>query len=309
MNEHLHEAINFTTLVRVLRQSETTVEPLFEQLALQVDVNKPLIEHLDQYTKAISIPRDMLLSQYRTVIDAFKTLSTSDVILKRGDSPYPEQAFSDPYAPRFLYGRGNIDLLKLPVVAVIGTHNPSREGRRNAHQAAQLLTKAGYIISSSLALGIDGIAHLTCLAMKKPTIAVIGTSLVSSYPAEHAELQRQIGEDGLVLSRFSPASETQKWFFPLRNRLMSSLSIASVVVEDRDGGKAVRQAEYALDQGRLVIIFKHTFENRALSWPRRLSIRPGTLVVKDPSQIVSAIERSRSGHAPQYVDPSQLTLF
>ncbi len=310
--EHIQEAINFETVVVCTRRSETTIEPLFEELAERVDVSRPLSEQPSPYAKALHVPLESLLEVHQAVSHAFAKLSSNDTVLKRGCPGYPERAVDDPYAPRFLYARGEVGLLDSSTVAVIGTRNPSGEAKRNAHQATLALLEAGYSVCSGLALGTDGVAHLACLAAGKPTIAVIGTSLLESYPAQHAALQAKIAETGLVITRFSPAATTQKWFFLLRNRLMSSLSVASLVVEDRDGGGAVHQAEYALEQGRLVVLYHHSVENRAILWPRRLSIRPGVIIVKKSSDIPIVVNKTlaQGVHREEPdTDYGQLSLF
>lgn len=282
---NIREAINFETLIACSGHSESTVEPLFESLSERIPLADPLSLHPNAYAEVIGRAAAEVMDTYLRVKARFLRLDDSDVVLKRSDDLYPVQAAGIPGSPRFLYLRGNIGLLDRRCVCVVGTRNPSDEGKRYARESARSLGDKGTVVISGLALGIDGVAHLTALASGFPTIAVIGTPLIESYPAEHRRLQQIIGERGLLVSRFAPSAQTQKWFFLLRNRLMSSLSEASVVVEDRDGGGAVKQAQYALKQGRRVVLFRHVWENRSLLWPRRLALKPGVLVVNRPEHI------------------------
>ena len=284
-SRNFQEALNYEALIYASGKGEATIEPLFDQLGQSLDLSIPLPAHPHTYADAIGMPPSILLEGYYHAHARFQRLATADVIIKRGDPMFPQAAAVVAHAPRFLYIRGDLSLLPRRMVCVVGTRNPSDEGKQFARESTLAIGAAGLVVISGLALGIDGVAHLTALAQGIPTVAVIGTSLIESYPSEHANLQSRISEEGLVVSRFSPVAKTQKWFFLLRNRLMSSLSIASVLVEDRDGGGAVKHAQYALEQQRTVFLFKHTVENRCILWPRKLAADPMTVVISKPAEI------------------------
>ncbi len=311
-SRNLQEALNYETLISCSGKGDASIEPLVDQLGGSLDLSIPLLAQPNTYAALIGKPVSKLLEAYYHNQARFLRLSIDDHVVKRGDAHYPPYAAVVPYSPRFMYARGDISLLSRSIVCVVGTRNPSDEGKQYARESTKAIGLAHGVVASGLALGIDGVAHLTSLAENIPTMAVIGTSLVDNYPHEHAGLQHRIGEKGLVLSRFAPSAPTQKWFFLLRNRLMSSLSTASVLVEDRDGGGAVKQAGFALEQGRTVIIYKHTVENRSILWPRRLVSNPNTVVIRKPSELPTLLakntqvsSRSRVEKAPDI----QFSLF
>ena len=309
---NIQEAINYETLVLCTKRSESVVEPLFEQLAERFPLTDPLTLHPNAYAEIANVDARDLLDTHSYVKARFFRLEHTDHVLKRGDPSYPQMAEAVYDCPRFLYARGDLSLLSMKCVCVIGTRNPSNEGKQYAKSTVEALAKHQVVIVSGLAMGIDGIAHISALAAKTPTIAVLGTPLIDVYPKEHRDLQRLIGEKGLLLTRFSPAVQTQKWHFLLRNRLMSSLAVASIVIEDRDGGGAVKQASYALEQQRHVIIYQHVLDNRSILWPRRLSLKPGVMIVKRPDYIharLFAKRREQESQEHQNTTSPQLSLF
>ena len=307
--KHIQEAINYETLILCLKRAESHVEPLFERLGALVPLSNPLPLHPNTYSTVTGISTDDLLRTHSHVKTRFFRLEQNDIVLKRGGPFYPEHVASVPESPRFLYTRGDVNLLSKKCVSVIGTRNPSDEGKHYTTETVRALVSHDTVIVSGLALGIDGMAHITTLAEQGSTIGVLGTPLIDVYPKEHRKLQEIIGQRGLLISRFSPATQTQKWHFLLRNRLMSSISVGSVVIEDRDGGGAVKQALYALEQKRKVVIFQHVLDNRSLLWPRRIALKYGVLVVKRPQYIHARLFPSLKKEHKLNSPPSQLSLF
>ena len=313
---NFQEAVNYETMICCSGRGEKAIEPLFESLGTAIDLTQPLTARPNAYAKVLDKPAAALLETYCRVHARFLRLEPSDCIVKRGDILYPASVAKESDSPRFIYARGDLSLLSRRIVCVVGTRNPSDEGKQYAQLTARALGAQGVVVASGLALGIDGIAQLTCLVKGFPTIAVIGTPLTESYPAQHVSIQREIGHKGLLITRFSPAAVTQKWFFLLRNHLMSSLSVASVIVEDRDGGGAVNQVGYALKQGRTVVLFKHVLENRSILWPRRLARENGSVVVEKTSEIPEVLFPRKAlegkGKTPVGLpggDVDQLSLF
>lgn len=307
--KHIQEAINYETLLLCTKKAESFVEPLFERLGEIVPLYNPLPLHPNTYSTVTGISTDDLLTTHSHVKAQFFRLEPKDIVLKRDGPFYPAYVASVPGSPRFLYARGDINLLSKKCVSVIGTRNPSDEGKHYTIETVRALVVRDTVIVSGLALGIDGMAHITTLAEQGSTIGVLGTPLTETYPKEHRKLQEIVGQRGLLLSRFSPAMQTQKWHFLLRNRLMSSLSVGSIVIEDRDGGGAVKQAKYALEQKRKVVIFQHVLDNRSLLWPRRMALKQDVLVVKQPQYVHARLFPSLKEDRKPISSSKQLSLF
>ena len=191
-----------------------------------------------------------------------------DVILELGQPGYPPLLATTADAPARLFVRGEVRVLNLPAIAIVGSREATSEGRARAHRLAFLLAKRGFAVASGLARGIDTAAHVGALNAGGTTCAVIGTPLTRCYPSENAELQRRISHVGAVVSQFAPDSETKPYCFPLRNATMSGLTLGTFVIEAADRSGSLIQARKALEQGRKLFIPRSVMENRSVSWPR-----------------------------------------
>lgn len=176
-----------------------------------------------------------------------------------GTSEYPRllAEISDP--PACIWIRGDRSVLSAIVVAVIGARNASQEGLLAAGEIACDLARAGIVVASGLARGIDSAAHRGALDGGGKTIAVLGTGIDRVYPAENDLLTEQIASSGLLVTEFPPGSPPEDWHFPRRNRIISGLSKAVVVVEARDKSGSLITARLAADQGRDVMAVPGTF--------------------------------------------------
>lgn len=144
---------------------------------------------------------------------------------------YPDALVRAGFGDTPLWAEGNLDLLKAPKVAVIGSRNASREGVRRTQRLARHLVAANACVVSGLAEGIDTAAHTETLERGGLTVAVLGTPLDKCFPTANKPLMARIAKDGLLLSQFAPGDRVGRGNFPARNRLMAALSNLSVVVE------------------------------------------------------------------------------
>ncbi len=184
------------------------------------------------------------------------------VPLFHGAPGYPAALAALPDAPPLLWLRGDARLLDRPMVAIIGARNASSLGVRMARRLAAELGEAGLCIVSGLARGIDAEAHLA--ALPTGTVAVQGGGVDVIYPGENSALAAQIATQGLILSEQPPGLQPQARHFPLRNRIVSGLSRAVLVVEAAARSGSLITARLALDQGREVLAVPgHPFDARA----------------------------------------------
>ena len=286
------EALNFATLMNALNFTENRLDPLFEGLTRKVDVSIPLINVLEKYSDHFHIDADSLVREYENCEKAFSGLRQTDEIIKRGGKDYPPLLMKTQQAPRFLYIRGKKSLLyETRTVALVGSRQASDAAKDNTRRLALKLGENGITVVSGLAKGIDVTAHKTALDNGFNTISVIGTNLNQYYPAENKEVQLEIEKKGLVVSQFSPATRTQRYFFPLRNGVMSGLSLATVIVEAGETSGALRQADFALKQKRQVIIPRKALEMKSITWPKRY-VQKGALVVDKPSEVLRILAQN-----------------
>ncbi|MEW5901116.1 MAG: DNA-processing protein DprA [Acidobacteriota bacterium] len=173
-------------------------------------------------------------------------------LLTIDDAVYPpnlREIFDPPYV---LYGAGRPEVLAEPSVAVVGARRPSPYGRAVAEKLAKDLAACGLIIVSGMALGIDSLAHWGALAEGR-TISVLGSGLEDIYPKENKPLFRKIAETGAVITEFPPEMPPLGFHFPLRNRIISGLALATVVVEATRHSGSLITARLALEQNREVM--------------------------------------------------------
>lgn len=171
-------------------------------------------------------------------------------LLTRADPAYPPLLREIPDPPTLLYAIGKLSLLSAPAVAIVGSRNATLQGVANAGAFAQALSETGLAIVSGMALGIDAAAHEGALRGPGSTIAVIGTGADRIYPRANEKLARRIAAEGCVVSEYSLGTPPASSNFPKRNRLISGLASAVLVVEAAAGSGSLITARVANDQGR-----------------------------------------------------------
>jgi DNA processing protein len=193
-----------------------------------------------------------------------------------------------------LYFQGFWPLVETKAVAVVGTRHPTDEGIRRTRRIVKLLVKDDFTVVSGLAAGVDTVAHTTALDEGGRTIAVLGTSLASTYPAENRDLQKKIALEHLVVSqvpvvRYSVQHAPQnRLFFPERNVTMSALTAATIIVEAGETSGTLIQARAALQQRRKLLILESCFKDESLTWPVRFEEK-GAIRVRDYDDIKKAL--------------------
>ncbi len=210
-------------------------------------------------------------------------------VIAYDDPRYPEllKEIYDP--PLVLFTRGNVDLLSLPKIALVGSRNATFAGREVAHKFAGELTTQ-FVVTSGLALGVDAQAHLGALSQEGYTIAVVATGLDITYPARHKKLQKDIIENnGLIVSEFAPGIAPKAGHFPKRNRLISGLSLGVLVVEASLKSGSLITARCALEQGREVFAVPSSIYNMQAKGCHWL-IKQGAKLVEDIADIVEEFE-------------------
>ncbi len=170
------------------------------------------------------------------------------------DSRYPPLLRRLPDAPPVLYVLGTVEATDERAIAIVGTRRPTDYGRRIAFQIAAEVAAAGLTVVSGLAEGIDTAAHKGAIEAQGRTFAFLGSGLDVLYPRSNKELARQIPEQGALLTEFPLGIKPQAWHFPQRNRLISGVSLAVIIVEAPLNSGALITADWAAEQGREVFV-------------------------------------------------------
>lgn len=198
---------------------------------------------------------------------------------------YPPQLADLPDAPAALFGTGDIQLLREPQLAIVGSRTPTSGGVNNARAFARYLSTQGFVITSGLALGIDAAAHRGALAANGATIAVMGTGPDTIYPREHRELAAEIvAQGGLLVSEWPPGTLARKEHFPRRNRLISGLSEGVLIVEASLKSGSLITARLGAEQGREVFAIPGSIHNPLSRGAHRL-IKEGAKLVETAQDI------------------------
>jgi DNA processing protein len=199
---------------------------------------------------------------------------------------YPEAFHHLTSPPHAVFAAGRLELLRTPLVAIVGTRSCTAQGRATAARIASGIADANVTIVSGLALGIDGAAHRA--AGPARTIAVLGCGVDVAYPPQHRALQRDIARHGLLLSEQLPGAPAAGFHFPLRNRLIAALAMAVVVIEAPERSGALSTARNALDLGRSVFAVPGPLGGRTTEGSNRL-IRDGGILITSAREVLETL--------------------
>ena len=191
-------------------------------------------------------------------------------------------------APPALYVMGSPQALSAPQLALVGSRNPTASGRETAFDFAAHLARCGLVITSGLAEGIDAAGHRGALAGGGQTIAVCATGLDIVYPEHHAELARSIAAQGALVSEFPPGTPPRRESFPQRNRIISGLSLGTLVVEAARQSGSLITARYSSEQGREVFAIPGSIHSPLSRGCHRL-IRDGAKLVETAEDILTEL--------------------
>ena len=209
--------------------------------------------------------------------------------LKPDDLHFPQSLKNIKNPPQELYVKGNVDCVNMPCVTVVGSRNMSEYGKKMTKQIVEELTKAGVCIVSGLAVGIDTVAHETCLENGGKTIAVLGSGLNKVYPVENTNLfNRIINSGGCVMSEQLPDEEAKKVYFPARNRIVSGLSFATLVIEAAYRSGTSITAKFAFEQGKKVFCIPNSVGSKN-SYGTISLIKRGATMITNGKEILYSL--------------------
>ena len=212
--------------------------------------------------------------------------------IHRDTAGYPARLLDLCDPPSSLYIYGDIGLLNLPMIAIVGSRAASPEGIKNAHLFAQALSEEGFLIVSGLAKGVDGAAHLGALGPNQdhPTLAVCGTGLDIVYPKEHLRLAKAIAGAGLLVSELAPGLGPKPWHFPRRNRIIAALALGILVIEAAERSGSLITARLGCELGREIFAIPGSIHH-PLSRGCHQLLQQGAKLVQCPQDILEELPK------------------
>lgn len=204
------------------------------------------------------------------------------------DEAYPPLLREIPDPPLMLYVRGRPEILQWPQLAMVGSRNPTPGGIENAWRFAEALATAGIVVTSGMALGIDGASHRGALGAGGATVAVLGTGVDRVYPRAHQALAHEIARQGVLVSEFALGAPPLRDHFPRRNRIISGLTLGVLVVEATVRSGSLITARLAGEQGREVFAIPGSIHSPQSRGCHQL-IRQGAKLVESVEHIVEEL--------------------
>ena len=215
---------------------------------------------------------------------AWRSAAAGRRLMVLGDADYPGALLNTADPPLLLFLQGHAGLLAEPGLAIVGSRQPSAQGRDNAHRFARDLAAQGWTIVSGLAAGIDAAAHEGALAAGGGTIAVVGTGINLVYPPRHRALAQRISEQGLLVSELPLGAPPLAAHFPQRNRIIAGLTRGTLVVEAALRSGSLITARLAAESGREVMAIPGSILAPQSAGCHAL-IRQGAALVESPEQV------------------------
>jgi len=314
--------------------SEQNEAALLDRLRLQLvpgigpRVLQLLLEHVGEATEILAASRRRLLEVPRVghgvadgIGQAISRVQAREILtrcqsegislIERGNELYSPLLEEIPDPPDLLYVKGQFEPVDQVSVAVVGSRRCTAYGRRMCELLAGGLARAGLTVISGLARGIDGVAHRSALAAGGRTIAVLATGVNRIYPPEHAELASEITRFGAILTEARLDQGPLPGLFPQRNRIISGLSLAVVVVEAARRSGALHTARHAIEQGREVLAVPGQVDSLASQGCHDL-LRDGAKLVTCVDDVLEELgpmmQPLQVGSAPPIHIPRELNL-
>jgi DNA processing protein len=224
-----------------------------------------------------------------------KIRESAAIVVTIADPRYPQllREIYDP--PILLFARGRLELLESIMLGVVGTRRPTPYGLAATERLAADLAHAGLTIVSGMARGIDTAAHKGTLAAGGDTLAVLGCGVDVVYPSENRKLASDLAVKGLIVSEFPMGSTAFPQNFPIRNRIISGMSVGVLVVEGAQYSGSAITAKLAMDQGREVFAVPGNITSK-LSWGPNLLIKQGAKLIQDWNDVVAELPAESRRH-------------
>jgi DNA processing protein len=282
---HQCEGIGWKRIYQLLK-ADPSLAHIFKMKSRELSAVFQLSE-----AAAEKLSRHLASSSFKKLHDTYKKENIT--FIAAGDLDYPAMLKSIFDPPWVIYAKGDIEYFSGNCISVVGTRNPTPYGVSSVSHVLLPLIKQGWVTVSGLAAGIDTVVHRLSISEKQPTIAVLGHGLGMVYPGTNKPLAEQITRRGILISEFPYHNKPKKWQFPLRNRIISGLSLGTLVIEARMKSGSLITADQALEQGREVFAVPGSILEACSSGTNTL-IQNGAKLVADSNDILAELPKAES---------------
>ncbi len=281
-----------------IQEANLTALQVYEldaKMLATLGINKKSVAHLQRYCPH---------SPSKEVEETLKW-ATHDghYLLTPQDTFYPERLKQIATAPPLLMVKGQVDVLQYEQLAIVGSRHPTQAGTQQAYEFAEQLTNMGLSITSGLAMGIDASAHSGALQAGGVTLAVLGSGLNKIYPKQNLKLSDEICERGALISEFGLNTAANPGHFPRRNRIVSGLSMGTLVIEATLKSGSLITARQALEQNREVFAVPGPINNPQKAGCHHL-IRQGATLIESVEQIAQELRWQHEIQQPKQIKPN-----
>ncbi len=306
----MNELIYWIWLSGATTPGTPTFKKLIEAYPGAKEIYEADIYEISKYIGSRTSDRSALKDKDLTrAVEIFNYCVKYDIgILAYSDERFPVSLREIPTPPVLLYYRGKLpDFNKCFSLAIVGTRSLSDYGRRAAFVSSYEMSRAGALIVSGMAMGIDGVAHAGALAADGVTVAVIGCGINICFPEGHKTLAREIVKGGCVLSEFAPGTPPSRTTFPKRNRIISGLCAATLVIEGRERSGSLITARHAREQGRAVYALPGNVGSKN-SEATNLLIKNGAKLFTSSDDIINDFEDVYRGALNRFLLPEEVNI-
>lgn len=272
------EKIGDRRIYELIKHYES-VESIFEDKEKNL---KELIEKKFKF-KVNDFSKNEILDKAENIIKKSKEYGIG--ILSLFDKEYPFNLKQIDNPPYILYYKGDLKKLRRNSVSIVGTRNPTKESKKYAFDIASKLSALNITVVSGMAKGIDKEAHLGAISSLVNTVAVLGNGIDIVYPSENVKVYNKLIESGIVISEFEVGRKPDRMNFPRRNRIISGLSYATIMVEASSKSGALITVDYALNQGREVYIAPYDEKLKEYFGNHKL-YKEGAKIINDVNDIL-----------------------
>ncbi len=287
-----------------LSQSENIGPITFQNLLGRYGTATKALEALPDVSSRGGLKRSLkIYSEEQAEQDIARVAKLSAQFVAMGEHGYPPLLNHIPSAPPLLCVAGNLNLANMPTIGIVGARNASALGMKFTRQIARALTEAGLLVVSGLARGIDTAAHEASVDVN--TAAVIAGGIDNFYPPENENLQRRIAETGLLMSEMRPGTAPKAEHFPRRNRIISGVSQAIVVVEAALRSGSLITARFAAEQGRDVFAVPGSPLDPRAEGTNRL-IKDGAAMLTSVDDLIRTLQEMRAPNATELFETHEI---